>query len=78
MGEFKLLPPAAMLHLAQFLKTVQLTGVWPTELREMLYLQLPKHKAPEADHKRPINAPSAPSSGVPTLERCLQAGGQEP
>eukprot|EP00971_Amphidinium_carterae_P300346 5967541-Amphidinium_carterae.1 len=29
MSEFKLLPPAAVLDLAQFFKTVELTGVWP-------------------------------------------------
>eukprot|EP00971_Amphidinium_carterae_P297646 5913580-Amphidinium_carterae.1 len=54
MSEFKLLPPAAVLDLAQFLKTVELTGVWPEQLREMLYLQLPKDGAHEAGQRRPI------------------------
>eukprot|EP00971_Amphidinium_carterae_P046951 924573-Amphidinium_carterae.1 len=54
MSELKLLPPAAVLDLAQFLKTVELTGVWPEQLREMLYLQLPKDGAREAGQRRPI------------------------
>eukprot|EP00971_Amphidinium_carterae_P125102 2478732-Amphidinium_carterae.1 len=54
MSEFKLLPPAAVLDLAQFLTTVELTGVWPEQLREMLYLQLPKDGAREAGQRRPI------------------------
>eukprot|EP00971_Amphidinium_carterae_P336341 6472663-Amphidinium_carterae.2 len=54
MSDFKLLPPAAVLHLAQFLKTVELTGVWPEQLREMLYLQLPKDGTREAGQRRPI------------------------
>eukprot|EP00971_Amphidinium_carterae_P264311 5243162-Amphidinium_carterae.2 len=54
MGEFKLFPPAAVLDLAQFLKTVELTGTWPEQLREMLYLQLPKDGAREAGQRRPI------------------------
>eukprot|EP00971_Amphidinium_carterae_P162416 3219579-Amphidinium_carterae.1 len=54
MSELKLLPPAAVIDLAQFLKTVELTGVWPEQLREMLYLQLPKDGAREAGQRRPI------------------------
>eukprot|EP00971_Amphidinium_carterae_P269214 5340738-Amphidinium_carterae.2 len=54
MSEFKLLPPAAVIDLAQFLKNVELTGVWPEQLREMLYLQLPKDGAREAGQRRPI------------------------
>eukprot|EP00971_Amphidinium_carterae_P051864 1021081-Amphidinium_carterae.1 len=54
MSDLKLLPPAAVLDLAQFLKTVELTGVWPEQLREMLYLQLPKDGAREAGQRRPI------------------------
>eukprot|EP00971_Amphidinium_carterae_P303204 6024640-Amphidinium_carterae.1 len=54
MGELNLLPPAAVLDLAQFLKTVELMGVWPEQLHEMLYLQLPKDGAREAGQRRPI------------------------
>eukprot|EP00971_Amphidinium_carterae_P154555 3065123-Amphidinium_carterae.1 len=54
MSEFKLLPAAAVLDLAQFLKTVELTGVWPEQLRGMLYLHLPKDGAREAGQRRPI------------------------
>eukprot|EP00971_Amphidinium_carterae_P344506 6484941-Amphidinium_carterae.3 len=48
MGEFKLLPQAAVLDVSQFFKTVELTGVWPADLREMLYLQLPQDGARDA------------------------------
>eukprot|EP00971_Amphidinium_carterae_P011711 230580-Amphidinium_carterae.1 len=55
MGEFKLLPPAAVFDLAQCLKTAELTGAWPEQLREMLYLQLPsKDEARDAGRRRPI------------------------
>eukprot|EP00971_Amphidinium_carterae_P041202 809108-Amphidinium_carterae.1 len=45
---------AVVFDLAQFLKTVELIGVWPAEPREMLYLQLPKDGAREAGQGRPI------------------------
>eukprot|EP00971_Amphidinium_carterae_P339118 6476750-Amphidinium_carterae.1 len=54
MGEFKQLPPSAVLDLSQFLKTMELTGVWLAELHEVLYLQLPKDGAREAGQRRPI------------------------
>eukprot|EP00971_Amphidinium_carterae_P167174 3312348-Amphidinium_carterae.1 len=68
MSELKLLPPAAVLDLAQFLKTVELTGVWPEQLREMLYLQLPKDGA--RGWAAPAHRP--PSPGLPPVERGLQ------
>eukprot|EP00971_Amphidinium_carterae_P144480 2863140-Amphidinium_carterae.1 len=42
MGELRLLPQEAYQDLASLLKTVEATGTWPTPIKEMLYLQLPK------------------------------------
>eukprot|EP00971_Amphidinium_carterae_P037120 729458-Amphidinium_carterae.1 len=57
MSEFKLLPLTAALDLAQFLKIVELTGVWPEQLREILCLQPSKDGAREAGQRRPIALP---------------------
>eukprot|EP00971_Amphidinium_carterae_P257225 5106554-Amphidinium_carterae.1 len=47
-GELHLLPDLAIDDLAHFLKMVEETDTWPTAIKEMLYLQLPKEGARDA------------------------------
>eukprot|EP00971_Amphidinium_carterae_P340335 6478620-Amphidinium_carterae.1 len=44
-AELRLLPDTAIADLAHFLKMVEATGAWPHDIKEMLYLQLPKEGA---------------------------------
>eukprot|EP00971_Amphidinium_carterae_P303920 6039280-Amphidinium_carterae.1 len=44
----------AVLDFVVFLKNVGATASWPPDLREMLYLQLPKEGAKNAGERRPI------------------------
>eukprot|EP00971_Amphidinium_carterae_P205300 4074816-Amphidinium_carterae.2 len=53
-GELCLLPDIAIDDLAALLKHVEIIGVWPQDLREMMYLQLPKEGARDAGERRPI------------------------
>eukprot|EP00971_Amphidinium_carterae_P137110 2717150-Amphidinium_carterae.2 len=53
-SELRLLPQVAIDDLASMLKVVEVTGTWPQEIREVLYLQLPKEGAKEAGERRPI------------------------
>eukprot|EP00971_Amphidinium_carterae_P191709 3804035-Amphidinium_carterae.1 len=54
MGEFKLFPHAAVFDLLHFLKAVELGGGWPADLRETLYLLLPKDGTRDAGRRMPI------------------------
>eukprot|EP00971_Amphidinium_carterae_P172054 3411418-Amphidinium_carterae.1 len=52
--KLRLLPDIAINDLAIFLKHVEIIGVWPQDIREMMYLQLPKEGARDAGERRPI------------------------
>eukprot|EP00971_Amphidinium_carterae_P349340 6490968-Amphidinium_carterae.4 len=66
-GELRLLPDIAINDLATLLKHVEIIGVWPKDIREMMYLQLPKERARDAGERRPI----APLLQVYRLRRAL-------
>eukprot|EP00971_Amphidinium_carterae_P049501 975412-Amphidinium_carterae.1 len=53
-GELRLLTDVAREDLVNFLKVVEATGTWPQDIREMMYLQLPKEGARDAGERRPI------------------------